>query len=67
MQVYIETLYHVSNPSILCVQRDTDYNGYVSCTATYNDKQNVLQTVTAECAVTLNNDGCRPLEPEYRD
>lgn len=43
-----------------CVGRDTDGDGYVSCTARVKGKDGPEETLALECASTLLNSGCKP-------
>ena len=42
-----------------CVGRDTDGDGYVSCTARVKGKDTPEETLALECASTLLNSGCK--------
>lgn len=42
-----------------CVGRDTDGDGYVSCTARVRGKDGLEETLALECASTLLNSGCK--------
>lgn len=42
-----------------CVGRDTDGDGYVSCTARVKSKDNPEETLALECASDLLNSGCK--------
>jgi predicted sulfurtransferase len=43
-----------------CVGRDTDGDGYVSCTARVKGKDGPEETLALECASELLNSGCKP-------
>jgi len=42
-----------------CVGRDTDNDGYVSCTARVRGKDGHEETLTLECAAGFLNNGCK--------
>ena len=42
-----------------CVGRDTDNDGYVSCTARVKAKDGPEETLTLECAAGFMNNGCK--------
>lgn len=52
---------------VSCMNADSDGDGYVSCTATYKNGQNLGQ-LEAECAsiVGWGKSGCRPVKAIYR-
>lgn len=47
--------------AVNCVNRDSDGDGYVSCTGTYEDKNGNIHQISSECASTFSfgNSGCR--------
>ncbi len=58
MRGYMTDIYRAPDARIQCVQRDSDGDGYVSCTGAYEDGEGKTQTVHVECAYWLN-EGCR--------
>lgn len=60
MRQHVTALYGDPNPRVQCVARDTDGDGYTSCTATYRvDGVGEIGTIEAECASNRWNSGCR--------
>ncbi len=43
-----------------CVGRDTDGDGYVSCTARVKGKDGPEETLALECTSQVLNSGCKP-------
>lgn len=57
------------HPRFQCMTRDTDDNGYVSCTVTYDvPTDGTVEMLPIECGVNevgtgCGNEGCKPLMP----
>ncbi|MBI4449497.1 hypothetical protein HY634_00380 [Candidatus Uhrbacteria bacterium] len=57
---YLGTMY--ADKTVLgqdCVGRDTDGDGYVSCTARVKGKDGPEETLALECAAGFMNSGCK--------
>jgi hypothetical protein len=55
-------------PRFQCMSRDTDDNGYVSCTVSYDTPDGTIEMLPIECGVNkvgtgCGNEGCKPMMP----
>ena len=55
-------------PRFQCMSRDTDDNGYVACTVSYDTPDGTIEMLPIECVVNkvgtgCGNEGCKPLMP----
>lgn len=48
-----------------CVSRDTDGNGYVSCTATLTNDKGDIKRENMECSAWSSNEGCRQSKSSF--
>ncbi len=58
MRQYMTNMYRAPTARIQCVGRDSDGDGYVSCSGAYEDAEGKTQVVNVECAYWIS-EGCR--------
>lgn len=64
MRQYLSTLYpNYEVVGISCTDRDTNANGYISCTATLKSPDGRMLEKSAECSSSMFNQGCRSTLP----
>ena len=60
MRSYVKTLYpELMQVNVKCSNIDSDYNGYVRCTATGLNSKEKRETIIAECD---DSDNCVPIQ-----
>ena len=65
-KAFAQKMYGASDPKASCMDRDTDANGYVSCTVVYESTNGQVNTIPLECAANFSiNKGCK-LTPYYQ-
>ncbi len=65
-RAFVKKMYSTPDANVSCMDRDTDANGYVSCTAVYPGVNGQMNMVPVECAANFSlNSGCKMAMPVY--
>lgn len=65
-KAFVQKMYGAPDAKASCMDRDTDANGYVSCTAVYPGANGQMNMVPLECAANFSlNSGCKMAMPVY--
>ena len=65
-KAFAQKMYGASDAKASCMDRDTDANGYVSCTVVYEGVNGQVNTIPVECAANFSlNNGCKMAMPAY--
>lgn len=65
-KAFVTKMYGATNANASCMDRDTDNNGYVSCTVVYDKANGEQVAMPLECGANFSwNTGCKMAMPVY--